>query len=187
MSVSFPPFRNLIAMAALGLSLAGCAGGLGNVSLPGGNSRPDASGQPDLQSNASDVANAGAIVDDTTRLVLSNPKVLNSYCPTVSILRDTNIYQSYARGGDGNAQMLIHQATITQTARECTGLGAEMFIKVGVAGPRSGGPKSGDNSKAVLPLRIVVKQEDKILYTHLYKIPVTLTPARSIGPVCQSG
>ena len=174
MSVSFPKKSNLIAWAVLGLALTGCAGGFSGLNLPGGDS--DSSNQPAIQSSASDVAKTGPIIDDTTKLILSNPKQLNSYCPPVKILGDTNVYQTFAKGGEGNASMLIHQASITQTARECTTLGAEMFIKVGVAGRVLGGPKSSDTSKANLPLRIVVKQNNDLLYTHLYKIPVTLTP-----------
>ena len=172
MSVSFPPLRDVFVIAAAGLLLAGCASGVGGLTLPGSAS----SSQPAVQSSASDVANAGTIMDDTTRIVLSNPKKITGYCPSIGILGDTNIFQSYAKGGDGNAQMLIRQASITQTARECTTLGAEMYIKVGVAGRVLGGPKSTDSSKAVLPLRIVVKQQDDVLNTKLHKVGVALTP-----------
>ena len=171
MSGSIPKMSKWVGAALVGLSLAGCAGGIGGFGTTG--SQTSDTG---LQSSMSDVANAGAVVDETTQLVLSDPRKLTGYCPNVSILDDTNIYQTFTRGNENNAQEMIHQASITQTARECTTLGAEMFLKVGVAGRVLGGPKSGETSKVTLPLRIVVRQEDRVLYSHLYKVPVTLTP-----------
>lgn len=168
----------IVMIAATGLMLSACAsGGLGGLSLPNRASSPvNADGTtPSITQTASDVAKAGTIVDPTTQKILANSKKLNAYCPTVSVLGDTNIYKTYEKGGEGQAQKLKHQATITQTARECTTLGAEMFIKVGVAGRVLAGPK-GQNGKVVLPLRIVVRQNDDVLYTKLHKVPVTVTP-----------
>ena len=180
MSVFFPKLRALGAVSMVGFVLAGCASG--GLSLPGfGNDAPKTPVANGVQSTASDVANAGSITDDTTRLVLSNPKKLTGYCPTVSILGETNVIEQLDTKGKGTAaQNLIHQATITQTARECTTLGAEMFIKVGVAGRVLGGPKSTQRTSATLPLRIVIRQQDSVLYTKLHKIKVSLnTPDRS--------
>ncbi|SNY92027.1 hypothetical protein SAMN04515647_2277 [Cohaesibacter sp. ES.047] len=162
MPVSLSRLRDLVALSVVGLSLAGCV-------------------TDGVQTTASDVSNSGKVVDETTQLVLSNANKLNGYCPTIAILGDTNAYQSYTRGNAGNAHELIYQASITQTARECTSLGAEMFLKVGVAGRVLGGPKSSDNSKAVLPLRIVVKQEDTLLYSQLHKVTVQLNPPDRSG------
>ena len=189
MSVSFSNICKLAAMGALGLSLSGCATGPGGLRMPTfGSSSADApqaastiATTPGVTSSARDVANAGTIVDSTTNLILNNAKKINGYCPSVSILGDTNVYQNYARGGEGNPNMLIHQANITQTARECTDMGAEMYIKVGVAGRVLGGPKSTAKDKAVLPLRIVVKQHDKVLYSKLHKVPVMLAPPDRSG------
>lgn len=168
----------IVLIAAASLMLTACAsGGLGGLSLPkraSNPTNPDGT-TPSITQTATDVAKAGAIVDPTTQKILANSKKLNAYCPTVSVLGDTNIFQTYERGGEGQPQQLQHQATITQTARECTTLGAEMFIKVGVAGRVLAGPK-GQNSKAVLPLRIVVRQNDDVLYTKLHKVSVKLTP-----------
>jgi hypothetical protein len=190
MSVSFSNICKLAAVGALGLSLSGCITGPGGMKMPSfGNKSTDsqatspasAPATPGATSSAADVANGGAIVDSTTNLILSNAKNINGYCPSVSILGDTNVYQSYAKGGEGNANMLIHQANITQTARECTNMGAEMFIKVGVAGRVLGGPKSTGKDKAVLPLRIVIKQKDTVLYSQLHKVPVMLAPPDRSG------
>ncbi|WP_319530920.1 hypothetical protein [uncultured Cohaesibacter sp.] len=162
MSVSLSRLRDLVALSLVGLSLAGCM-------------------TTGVQTTANDAANRGKVVDETTQLILSNANKLNGYCPSVNILGDTNVYQSYTKGNDGNAHELIYQASITQTARECTSLGAEMFLKVGVGGRVLGGPKSVDNGKATLPLRIVVKQEDKLLYSQLHNVTVALNPPDRSG------
>ncbi len=179
MMKSLPSTGRLLSLLAVGLMLSACSSGgpgsLGLPSLTGKGPRGAAADNPNARQTATEVSNAGSIIDDTTRMVLANPKKLTGYCPALSILGDTNIYQSYEGRGTGNANLLKHQATITQTARECTTLGAEMYIKVGIAGRVLAGPK-GENSKAVLPLRIVVKQLDEVLYTRLHKIPVKLTP-----------
>ena len=173
--VSFPSLRHSVMFAGLCLALAGCTGTLGNLGLPNVQSGPAAS-NPQARQSASDVAGASGITDETTRLLLSNPKKLTGYCPPVRILGDTNVYQSFDKKHQGSANHMIHQGTITQTARECTTLGAEMYIKVGVAGRVLAGPL-GENKKAVLPLRIVVRQSGtEVLYTKMHKIPVTLTP-----------
>ena len=177
MSVSFPQIRTMAVLSMVGMMLAGCAGG--GVNLPGiGRDSANSAANSDVRSTAQDVSGAGTIVDDTTKIILSNPKKLSGYCPRVSILGETNIYEALSKKPTGSnaAQNVVHQATITQTARECTTLGAEMFIKVGVAGRVLAGPKASEASKAILPLRIVVKQRDDVLYTKLHKIPVNLTP-----------
>nr|WP_321454420.1 hypothetical protein [uncultured Cohaesibacter sp.] len=189
MSVSISNICKLAAVGALGLGLSGCITGPGGMKMPtfgssntaspaAASSAPDA---PGVTSSARDVASGGPIMDSTTNLILNNAKQINGYCPSVSILGDTNVYQTYAKGGDGNANMLIHQANITQTARECTDMGAEMYIKVGVAGRVLGGPKSADKEKAVLPLRIVIKQKDNVLYSKLHQVPVMLAPPDRSG------
>ncbi|WP_316859398.1 hypothetical protein [uncultured Cohaesibacter sp.] len=185
--MSFSRISKLVALTALGLALSGC------VTDPNG---PKFGGTK-LYSSAVDTKKAetfdpttnidtgATIVDDTTQLFLSNAKKLNGYCPSVSILGDTNLYQSYVKGGENNPNKLIYQANITQTARECTELGAETYIKVGVGGRVLGGPKSVDMNKAVLPLRIVVKQDEDVLYSKLHKIPVQLTPPSRSGLFAQ--
>ncbi len=193
MSVSFSKLMKMSALGALGvgmsLSLVGCGStgpaGLSMPSMPSFGSKSTSQqtqpAGPGVTSTAQDVAGTGQIVDSTTNLILSNAKKINGYCPTVSILGDTNVYQSFAKGGEGQANKLIHQANITQTARECTDMGAEMYIKVGVAGRVLGGPASVNKDKAELPLRVVVKQKDSVLYSQLHKVPVMLAPPDRSG------
>ena len=175
----FRPVAMTAVGLALGMALTGCVGtgGTGGFSLPKLSQTQKTNPANTVTSSAQDVAGLDGITDETTRLILSNPKKLSGYCPQVQILDSTNVYRSFARGGEGKAQKLIHQATITQTARECTTLGAEMYIKVGTAGRVLGGPAASDTSTAMLPLRIVVKEgSDKVLYTRLHKIAVKLNP-----------
>lgn len=179
MSVSFPKLRTLGAVSVLSLLLVGCAGG---ISMPTFGSKTNETAPANsIQTTQADAANAGTIVDDTTRMMLSNPKKFAGYCPSLSILGDTNVVKRYDKRAAGSAdQKLIYQGVIQQTARECTTLGAEMFIKVGVAGRVLGGPRSSQKTVAELPLRIVVRKQDNILYSKLHKIRVALnTPDRS--------
>ncbi len=173
--------RSLAVLGLMSIGLAGCSGGAGGLSMPslgglgGGSSKP-AEIKPLPTSTAADVANAGSVADQATQLMLSNPKKLTGYCPPVEVLGDTTYYQKFERKHEGDQRYLVYQGVINQTARECTNLGAEMFIKVGIAGRVLAGPK-GESAKAVLPIRVVIREVDgDILYSKLHKVPAQITP-----------
>lgn len=177
----FKATRMAALSGVLAVVLSGCSGGAGGLSLPsigslgGGAKQTPQTTQP-LTTTAAEVANAGTITDEATRIMLSNPKKLTGYCPPISVLGETTYYQKYDRKHEGDARHLIYQGVINQTARECTTLGAEMFIKVGIAGRVLAGPK-GDNAKAVLPIRVVIREVGgDILYSKLHKVAAQITP-----------
>lgn len=180
-----PSLRKLKLASLAGMiavALAGCSGGAGGLSMPslgglgsGSGSEKTAPSVPPT-SSAADVANAGSVADRATQLMLSNPKKLTGYCPPIEVLGDTTFYQKFERKHQGDQRYLIYQGVINQTARECTNLGAEMYIKVGIAGRVLAGPK-GENTKAVLPLRVVIREIDgDILYSKLHKVTAQITP-----------
>ncbi|MCV6547823.1 MAG: hypothetical protein OIF56_11160 [Cohaesibacter sp.] len=173
--------RSLLIAGTLTAGLAGCSGGAGGLSVPslgglGAGSKTIHPVEPAPTSSASDIAKTGVITDEATRLMLSNPKKLTGYCPSVSVLGDTTYYQSFERNHDGDQRYLIYQGVITQTARECTNLGAEMYIKVGIAGRVLAGPK-GETAKALLPIRVVIREVGgDVLYSKLHKVSAQITP-----------
>jgi hypothetical protein len=98
------------------------------------------------------------------------------FCPPIRIRGGTQALTVYERGHEAEPAYVRYQASITKTARECSNTADGIAIKVGVAGRTVAGPKGGPGN-LTLPLRIVVtKQSGGVLYSQLFKIPVTLSP-----------
>jgi len=98
------------------------------------------------------------------------------YCPPVKIRGGTGALIIYERGHDSEPDFVEHQASITQTARECAPTADGLSIKLGIAGRVVAGPKGGPGN-LTMPIRIVVSKESGgVLYSELYKMPVTIAP-----------
>jgi len=104
---------------------------------------------------------------------VTDPAVIQGACPAVSLREGTAYYTSYAKGGDGDPAKIIHQASITDTTRQCRISGDQMIITVVVSGRVVGGPqaKTGDVN---LPLRVVALDGETVLYSELQKHPVAI-------------
>lgn len=99
-----------------------------------------------------------------------------AYCPPVQIRGGTEALTIYERGHDSEPDFVQHQASITRTARECSSTAEGISIKLGIAGRVVAGPKGGPANLA-MPVRIVVSKEGgDVLYSELYKMPVTIVP-----------
>ena len=98
------------------------------------------------------------------------------YCPPVEIRGGTGALVIYEPGHDSEPDFVQHQASITQTARECSLTADGLSIKLGIAGRVVAGPKGGPGN-LTMPIRVVVsKESDGVLYSELYQMPVTIAP-----------
>lgn len=100
-------------------------------------------------------------------------------CPPVSIRPGTEAITQVVPGEKINPELgqkptIQYQASITNTARECTKAASGVNVKLGVKGRVVGG--AGAKAGAItLPLRVVVmKGTDEVVTSTLYKVSVTL-------------
>ena len=95
-------------------------------------------------------------------------------CPRVELLGGTAALMIYERGGEGDARQVRYQASISQTARECADLGAEVGIRVGVQGRVLAGPVGGPGTLDV-PIRIaMLDPEGQPVSSNLARTSVTI-------------
>jgi hypothetical protein len=98
-----------------------------------------------------------------------------SYCPSVDVRPGTSSLMFNAPGTEG-AMGLRYQATLGQTARECSAAGGNLNMKVGIQGRIILGPAGGPGTIEI-PLRLALVQEGptpKTHWTKLYRIPVSI-------------
>ncbi|WP_417434942.1 hypothetical protein [Hoeflea sp.] len=100
--------------------------------------------------------------------------VVQGACPAVLLREGTAYYTTYAKGGDGDPAKLIHQASITDTTRQCRISGDQMIVTVVVTGRVVGGPQA-KSGQVNLPLRVVALDGETVLYSELQKHPVMIT------------
>lgn len=124
----------------------------------------------------------------STKLLLGNanpapltPPVDDSIkrdCPRVEVLDGAASHRVYDGGGT-DAFSLRYQAGLAETARECSNLGVEAGIKVGIVGRVILGPKGAPGTVRV-PLRIAVVDEmNRPVYSQNHLIDVTVPPGQS--------
>ena len=100
--------------------------------------------------------------------------VIQGVCPAVTLREGTAYYTTYAKGGDGDPAKVIHQASISDTTRQCRVSGDQMIVTVAVSGRVVGGP-AGKSGEINLPLRVVVLEGETVLYSEMQNHPVTIT------------
>lgn len=139
--------------------------------------------------NPDDPNRAAANPDAGTKLLLgtTNPTPLQTpvddslkrACPPVEILDGAAAHRVFDTAGSTDPFALRYQASIADTARECSSLGVEAAIRVGVAGRVILGPKGAPGTYRV-PLRIaVVDEASKPVYSQLHLIDVTIPAGES--------
>ncbi|MFD1702788.1 hypothetical protein ACFSCV_07205 [Methylopila henanensis] len=95
-------------------------------------------------------------------------------CPPVDVLDGAASFRAYATPGSADPFDIRYQASIADTARECSSLGVEAAIRVGVTGRVILGPKGSPGSFR-LPLRIAVVDEKGVpVYSRMHPIDVTV-------------
>ncbi len=95
-------------------------------------------------------------------------RVLTERCPYTEVRDGTAVH----RIGGTDPNELRYQATITETARECTVTASGLSIKVGIEGRVVVGPKGGAG-RVTLPLRIAVTRDlQNPVWTKLYHVTI---------------
>lgn len=112
--------------------------------------------------------NGGTAIDSVTQA-----PIVQGFCPEVRLREGTAYFRTYARGGEGDPEKVIHQASITETTRQCRTDGTTMTMTVQATGRVLAGPAGGPGG-VVLPVRVVVMAGDEVLYSELQKQTVTL-------------
>jgi hypothetical protein len=96
-------------------------------------------------------------------------------CPLIDIRAGASTLTIPPSSGEGTAMALKYQGTFVRAARECTIVGNQMVMKVGIQGRVIVGPAGGPGQVDV-PLRIAVVNEttanSKLIVTKLIRIPV---------------
>ena len=108
-------------------------------------------------------------------------------CPTVEVLDGTASSRVYA-GADQSNSNVKYQFSIGDVVRECSHVGDQLVLKVGVEGRVLIGP-AGTPGTFAAPVRIAVRRDkdDKPVATKLYQIPVAIPGGRRPGAVLARG
>ena len=101
-------------------------------------------------------------------------------CPPVEIRQGASTL-SVGPPGENTTMSLKYQGSFVRAARDCSVVGSDMVIKVGVQGRIVVGPAGGPGEVQV-PVRIAVVEEApggfKPIVTKLIRIPVTVPPGQ---------
>lgn len=107
----------------------------------------------------------------------SREKILSSdlegFCPKVVLREGTAFSTVYEKGGDGDANKVVYQGSITDVTRSCKRTDGQLSITVGVAGKVVPGPKASGDPKS-LPIRVAVVSGETVLYSELHQFQVTV-------------
>ena len=102
-------------------------------------------------------------------------------CPPVEIREGASTLTVGPQGESNNTMSLKYQGTFVRAARDCSVVGSDMVVKVGVQGRIVIGPAGGPGEVRV-PVRIAVVEEApggfKPIVTKLIRIPVTVAPGQ---------
>ena len=95
-----------------------------------------------------------------------NTRVVEGTCPLIFMQDGTAFHRTYAKGGEGDAQKIVYQASFAQTTRACTVNEQALNITVVAQGRLIAGPMGGPG-RVSLPVRIEVKDGENVLYSQV--------------------
>ena len=129
-------------------------------------------------SDTQTVLDPGAVQDTGGQEVaavdpVANATVVQASCPRVELREGTAYFRTYAKGGDGDPQKVIHQASFSDTNRQCRLSGGDMIMTVQATGRVVAGPAGGPGT-VNLPVRVAVTDGDTVLYSELQRTDVSL-------------
>ncbi len=97
-------------------------------------------------------------------------------CPAVAVIDGTSAFRiARAEGGSGGVN---YQASVAQFARECQLNGNTLAMRVGVEGRLLLGPE-GKPGTFQIPVRVAVKDGEKVVYSRVTRVGVTIPPDAS--------
>jgi hypothetical protein len=94
----------------------------------------------------------------------ATPAVVQAFCPPVVMREEGAIHQAYARGGQGNAEKLLYQASLVDATRQCTANEATITINVVAQGRVVAGP-AGAPGQVSLPMLVEVVDGENVIYS----------------------
>jgi len=102
-------------------------------------------------------------------------------CPAVVVQPGTAALVLSERGKEGDPLSVRYQARFSEFARECVDLGAEVGLRIGLAGRALVGPKGVPGQVIDVPIRFVVLDDKKkVVISRVTRLQVTI-------PVGQTG
>lgn len=124
--------------------------------------------------NPGALLNSGAANQQPPIDPVTNSEVVQGACPQVLLREGTAFYRTYQKGGDGDPSKVIHQASISDTTRQCRISGDQMIATVVASGRVVTGP-AGKPGQIDVPVRVVVLDGENVLYSELQKQPVVVS------------
>lgn len=106
---------------------------------------------------------------------------LRAYCPRVTLRSGTAFYSTYERGGDGDKNKIVYQASLTDVTRSCEYSGGMLNMAVATAGRVVPGPVARDGT-ITMPIRIAVVRGEEVLYSKLHQYQTSIA---ALSPATQ--
>ncbi len=103
---------------------------------------------------------------------------LQAFCPRISLREGTSYFSTYEKGGHGDSNRVIYQASISDVTRDCRRDGSNLVMTVAAAGRVVPGPKFR-NGSITMPIRVVVMEGDKVLSSNLHKQSVAMNNSQA--------
>jgi hypothetical protein len=99
------------------------------------------------------------------------------FCPQILVQPGTAAFIQYERGKEGDPTAVLYQANFNEFARECVDLGAEVGVRIGIAGRALVGPKGVPGKMMEVPTRfVVIDDQQKVVISRVTKLQVTIPP-----------
>jgi hypothetical protein len=111
----------------------------------------------------------------------------NVDCPGVTVRSGAATLAVNTPGVEPSATNVRFQATVAQTARECTVSAGNMTMKVGIQGRVILGP-AGTPGNVEIPMRLALVREGiepRTIWTKLYRVPVNIPAGQTNVPFVQ--
>jgi hypothetical protein len=165
--------RWLVRSGAAGLAAALVLSGCSAASTP-----PDSAGAPATSRFTSLFSGAPA---PAAQAAASSPAFNPDDCPNVDIRTGAGTYTLSGKPPDAAPTDVRYQLTLTQLARQCSLVGSDLVMKVGVQGRIVVGSAGGPGQLAV-PLRYAVVREGapaRTITTKFKRLPAEVQPGQS--------
>ncbi|BCJ90161.1 hypothetical protein IZ6_08960 [Terrihabitans soli] len=102
------------------------------------------------------------------------------FCPAILVQPGTAAFIQYERGKEGDPTSVRYQANFNQFARECVDLGAEVGVRIGIAGRALVGPKGVPGQKMEVPIRfVVIDDQQKVVLSRVTRLQVEIPPGQT--------
>ncbi|HEY6259423.1 MAG TPA: hypothetical protein VIY51_26890, partial [Xanthobacteraceae bacterium] len=159
-----------LAAAVIALAVSGCS----SASNPG-----DATVDTPLTSRFTSVFSGPA--SPPAQAAAGGPTLNDNDCPSIELRTGAGTYTVSGNPPQASVTDVRYQVSLTQVARQCTAVGGNLAIKVGLQGRIVVGPAGGPG-QVDLPLRYAVVQEGltpRTIATKFKRLPADVPPGQS--------